>query len=58
MKFYLKFICFILYFKCKINKLILIKYTRLLKYRNNFNYYDYGKFKKCISINGLQKGRT
>ena len=27
MKFYLKFICFILYFRCKINKLILIKYT-------------------------------
>lgn len=27
MKFYLKFICFILYFICKINKLILIKYT-------------------------------
>ena len=29
MKFYLKFIRFILYFRCKINKLILIKYAIL-----------------------------
>ena len=54
MKFYLKFICFILYFRCKINKLILIKCT----IETTFNFYDYEKFKRSISINGLQKVGT
>lgn len=45
MKFYLKFICFILYFRCKINKLILIKYTIV-----NTIKYDKKGFFSCFIV--------